>query len=260
MDAIPENPRHTRSTECVVCFDCTGVCSRPPAAFKFRPKPEFRPETKLDLSRRRLLQGAGIGLAVVATAKIDPGRKRAQQAPTTKISSSALIRPPGAAPEEEFVNRCMRCGQCMKACPTGGLQPALYEAGIEGFWTPVLVPRIGCCTQECNACGEVCPTDAIHHFEIEEKSRIFIGLANVDRSRCLAWFGGRKCLVCAEYCSYHAIDWKEVDGVRVPLINSHKCTGCGACESACPVQPTAAIRVYSLCGTQSQQPPSGYPG
>ncbi|MFR8277061.1 MAG: 4Fe-4S binding protein [Desulfovibrio fairfieldensis] len=25
-------------------------------------------------------------------------------------------------PETDFLNRCLRCGECMKACPTGGLQ------------------------------------------------------------------------------------------------------------------------------------------
>ena len=54
-----------------------------------------------------------------------------------------LVRPPGARSEKEFLARCTACGLCMKVCPTGGLQPALAEAGLEGIWTPRLVPRIG---------------------------------------------------------------------------------------------------------------------
>ena len=33
------------------------------------------------------------------------------------------VRPPGSLSEEEFLARCIRCSQCMKVCPTSGLQP-----------------------------------------------------------------------------------------------------------------------------------------
>ena len=245
--AIPAEPRHTRSAECVECFNCVPVCPRDAVSFRLRPGPESHKDTRLDLSRRRLLQGAGVGLSFAALAKVDPGRKRAlADTSTIKLSDSRLIRPPGSVGEDRFVARCVRCGLCMKACPTNGLQPAIHEAGIEGFWTPILVPKIGFCSQECNACGEVCPTDAIERFEIEDKDRIFIGTAVIHRDQCIAWNSGRKCLVCDEYCSYKAIEWKTENGVRRPFVNEEKCVGCGICESACPIQPDAAIRVYSL--------------
>jgi len=260
MAAILENPRLTRTTECIECFNCVGYssavarssssgeggCPTDAVSFRFRPKPELHEETSLSLPRRRVLQGAGIGLAFAAMAKIDPGRKRALgDISPIKLSSQDLIRPPGSVAEDQFVAKCTRCGACMKVCPTNGLQPALHEAGIEGFWTPVLVPRIGCCTQECNACGEVCPTDAIERFKIAEKSHIFIATAVIERDHCIAWYADRKCLVCDEYCSYKAIEWKTVDGAKRPFVDEKKCVGCGICEFACPVQPIAAIRVYS---------------
>ncbi|MHB0998888.1 MAG: 4Fe-4S dicluster domain-containing protein [Armatimonadota bacterium] len=245
MGAIPENPRLTRTQECIECLECVKVCNKHAVRFKFRPRPEISKETGLDLSRRRVLQGAGVGLAFAAMAKIDPSRKRAAQAAQTKISSTDLLRPPGSVNEESFVERCIRCGNCMKTCPTNGLQPAIHEAGIEGFWTPVLVPRIGYCQQDCNACSQVCPTDAIEKFDIDEKSHLFIGTATIDRSRCMVWNSGRKCAVCHEYCSYGAVELKSVDGMERPHINETKCVGCGQCESACPIQPVAAIRVYS---------------
>lgn len=49
----------------------------------------------------------------------------------------------------------------MKVCPTNALHPALAEAGPEGVWTPVLVPRIGYCEYYCSLCTQVCPTGAI---------------------------------------------------------------------------------------------------
>ena len=212
--------------------------------------PIRNPQSEISLSRRRVLQASGIGLAVAAVAAIDPGRKIATAAPV-RLSSPFLIRPPGSVPEDEFVDRCTRCGACMKACPTNGLQPAIHEAGIEGFWTSILVPRIGCCTQECNACGEVCPTDAIRPFKIADKPKIFIGTAIIERDQCIAWNADKKCLVCDEYCSYKAIVWKVRDGYKRPFVDEKKCTGCGICESACPIQPVAAIRVYSLGAKQS---------
>lgn len=244
MSAVGENPRLARPAECIRCFGCVESCPRDAVSFRLRPG--LPAETGLDLSRRRLLQGAGIGLAFAAMAKIDPAAKRAtESAPPVKLSSRELIRPPGSVEESEFVARCIRCGACMKACPTNGLQPAVHEAGIEGFWTPILIPRIGCCTEQCNACGAVCPTDAIEPFEIAEKKRIFIGTAVIERDHCIAWNADRQCLVCDEYCSYAAIQWKTVDGFKRPFVDEKKCVGCGICEFACPIQPVAAIRISS---------------
>lgn len=247
MAAIADNPRLTRATECIECMDCVEVCPRDAVSFRLRPRPALHRDTNLDLPRRRVLQGMGVGLGLVAITKIDPGRKLPSNAGSSvKLSSEFLIRPPGSMPESKFVAACTRCGLCMKACPTNGLQPALLDAGIEGIWTPVLVPRIGACTEECNACGQVCPTDAIKPFRIEDKKEIFIGTAVIERDACIAWNAGKQCIVCDEYCSYKAIEWKEVDGARVPLVNEEKCVGCGLCESACPIQPVAAIRVHSF--------------
>lgn len=247
MASILENPRQTRVMECIECFDCVEVCPQDAVCFRLRPKPVLDREVRLDLSRRRVLQGMGVGLGLVTVAKIDPGRKLPTVAGSSvKLSSEYLIRPPGSVPESEFVAKCTRCGLCMKACPTNGLQPAMFEAGVEGIWTPALVSRIGACTEMCNACGEICPTDAIEPFKIEDKKSIFIGTAVVHRDGCIAWNAGKQCIVCDEYCSYKAIVWKEVDGAKVPFVNEEKCVGCGLCESACPIQPVAAIRVHSF--------------
>jgi polyferredoxin len=245
MRAIPSDPHVTRSSECIECFDCVPICPKKAESFRARPKPESRPEAGLDLSRRRVLQGAGIGLAFAALTRVDPAAKYARNAVNIKLSSPGLIRPPGAVAEHEFVNLCVRCGACMKACPSSGLQPALHEAGIEGFWTPILVPNIGPCVQECNACGRVCPTKAIRSVTVAEKSHIIIGTASIEHDHCLAWYGRRECLVCNEHCSYQAVDLRVVEGVNRPFVNEDKCTGCGACENACPIQPVAAIRVSS---------------
>jgi ferredoxin len=105
---------------------------------------------------------------------------------------------------------------------------------------------MGECAPECTACGQVCPTQAIQPFSAEEKAWLYIGTAVIDRSLCLVWSAQKQCLVCDEVCTYRAIEWKVIDGVAYPIVNDQICVGCGLCEARCPVQPQAAIRVYSF--------------
>ncbi len=100
----------------------------------------------------------------------------------------------------------------MKVCPNNALHPAFSEAGWEGIWTPVLVPRVGYCEPSCTLCGQVCPTGAIWEFTSQEKgwavpSRptaetrpIRLGTAFYDRGRCLPWAMATDCIVCEEWC------------------------------------------------------------
>ncbi len=243
MGAILDDPINYQATECIYCYSCTPAC--PQLETKIVPSLSGKSHrTTLDLNRRRLIGAMGIGAGVAvlsqtrADAKLDRNNRR-------KVSSQFLLRPPGAIPEEMFVNGCVRCTECMKVCPTGGLQPSISEAGLEGLWTPILVPRLGECSEKCNLCSQVCPTHTIAPVELEEKKYIYIGTAVVDRSHCIAWNSDKQCLLCDEACSYNAIYWQEVDGVRRPFVDEHLCVGCGICENVCPIQPVAAIRVYA---------------
>ena len=242
--AIAQDPRHYSNAECIYCYDCTQVCPQEVVSIPLTGGTPSHPRS-LNLNRRRLLQGLGLGVTWALLAKTNASAKLARDS-KVKLSSAQLIRPPAALPEDEFLDRCVRCGACMKACPTGGLQPAIAEAGLEGFWSPVLVPKIGECTEMCNLCSQVCPTGAIQPFKISDKKRIFLGSAVIDRSQCIVWNSGRRCVVCEEVCSYRAVHHKAVDGVDVPFVDVSKCVGCGICENNCPVSPVAAIRVFSL--------------
>lgn len=243
MGAILDDPTQYQAPECIYCYSCTSVCP----SLSTRIAPSVASEgyhAELDLNRRRVFQAAGLGVLVAALGRTNVAAKTIRG--TVKASSELLVRPPGALPEDEFVDRCIRCSECMKVCPTNGLQPALAEAGFEGIWTPVLVPRIGECTRQCNLCSQVCSSQAIQPFEIAEKTHIYIGTAVIDRSQCIAWNSNKQCLVCDECCSYRAVIWKKVEGARRPFVEEHKCVGCGICENVCPIQPMAAIRAFSF--------------
>jgi ferredoxin len=144
----------------------------------------------------------------------------------------------------------------MKVCPQGALQPCITEAGLEGLWTPRLVPRLGYCEYTCNLCGQACPTAAIQPLRLEEKQKTRIGLASFDTTRCIPYAYGRDCMVCEEHCPIpdKAIYFVETDvthrdgsvrKIKQPRVDPEKCTGCGICENVCPFKDGPAIRVFS---------------
>jgi MauM/NapG family ferredoxin protein len=173
--------------------------------------------------------------------------------PALAARNQWLVRPPGAN-ENDMLDNCIRCGQCLKVCPTGGLQPSLFTAGVDGLWTPVLVSRHGYCDYGCNSCGQTCPTNAIPRLELNQKRQMVMGVAVIDRNRCLPWAQGQTCIVCEEMCPVpnkairlNDIQVTDAQGqktiLRRPEVNDHDCIGCGACEYHCPIEGTAAIRV-----------------
>jgi len=195
-----------------------------------REKTEYLPS----LPRRRVVAALGVGIAAGLAQRAVEWRERRRQHPLA-------LRPPGAVTEEKFVDLCLRCGECWRACPTGGLQPALGEAGVAGLFTPVLVPLVGWCQADCNLCGQVCPTQAIRALTVEEKRIYKIGLSSIDQTRCLAWSQRQDCLVCQEVCPYSAVQVVMDRGVGCPQVVEEDCVGCGQCEFHCAATPLKAI-------------------
>jgi polyferredoxin len=251
-----EPSRVIRHAECVMCASCLDGCDE--GVMTWRAAPSEGGERALpDVSRRGVVASLGAGMVAVPLLRLGGA-----------ISSdwpAGQVRPPGALPEPEFLDRCIRCGQCMRVCPTGTIQPAGPEAGVEALWTPVLNARIGTsgCQPNCVACGRVCPTGAIRRFGLDEKlgrgefeadGPIRVGTAFVDRGRCLPWAFDLPCIVCQEACptSPKAIrlsDRTVTDAdrgevvLRRPVVDPALCNGCGICEHECPVSGLRAIRV-----------------
>ena len=183
------------------------------------------------------------------------------------------MRPPASVAEPEFLERCIKCDQCIRVCPTNVLQPAFMEAGIEGLWTPVMNMRMGYCELNCTLCGQVCPTGAIQQIAIAQKlgvgefadlGPVKTGTAFYDRGRCLPWAMDTPCVVCEEVCptSPKAIysreaeivtRWGERRVLRQPYVDPQRCIGCGICEHECPVVDYRAIRVTAVGETRSRE-------
>ncbi|MEW6587115.1 MAG: 4Fe-4S binding protein, partial [Nitrospirota bacterium] len=249
--AISEENEVWKNTECLACFSCDDICPRNAVSFGFGRKKS----PSMELGRRQLVLSVCSGVLAVPLMRSSPFAGPDYSNPT-------VLRPPGALEEKEFLKRCVRCGECMKVCVTNGLQPTLLEAGLEGIWSPRLIPRIGHCEYRCTLCGQVCPSGALRRLSLKEKTKIRIGLAMIDKGRCLPYAHATPCIVCEEMCptSPKAIWFEEAivkgrDGkdifVKQPRIDLNLCIGCGICEAKCPVGNRAAICVTNIGESRS---------
>jgi ferredoxin len=251
--ANPYPQEEWKSSECVYCFTCSAIC--PTAAIEFYAGIQPERVESINLSRRKVLLTTFLGILAVPFFRINPFRQRA---------SEKLIRPPGSLAEERFIQKCVKCGECMKVCPTNALQPAKTEAGPEGIWTPMLVPEIGYCEYYCSLCSQVCPTGAIQELTVEAKTKVKIGTSWINKNRCIPWKFGNPCIVCEEHCPVSPkaikmieVDVKLPDGTikrpMAPFIDTELCIGCGICENKCPVVDTPAIYVTSIGESRSSK-------
>ena len=239
MGCITDDGKGTLSGECILCLRCQDAC--PVDAIRFVRRQPREQDVAVDVTKRGFLATMGATVAALPFLRINPERHGAK-------GRLPILRPPGARPEEEFLARCVRCGECMRVCPTRGLQPAAFEAGVEGLWAPRLVPRMGYCVYKCTSCGQVCPSQAIEKLPFEArlvmldeqvgemrvihmvlsraKQTVAIGKAKFDMSRCIPWRG---------YARFRdgLTEWQDCN--------------CGTCEEACPV-PGKAIRYNRFVG------------
>jgi MauM/NapG family ferredoxin protein len=230
--------------ECVMCLKCMDSCPCSTSDFGLVSSPAGF--NSYDPGKRQLFLGLGAAALLAVFFRLNPFARQ---------ENLRAIRPPGAT-ENDMAARCIRCGECIKACPTAAIQPSRVEGHSESFWTPVIVPRTGFCQYSCNACGRTCPVAAIPPLPLAEKQVTTIGRAFIDRDRCLPWAQNTPCIVCEEMCPvpHKAIILDTVDvetgkGGRMtlqrPTVLAGRCIGCGLCEYKCPVSGDAAIRVQA---------------
>lgn len=228
--------------ECIMCMNCLQSCQK--GSLSFIPRLDLAPRVKYDPGRRTFMNSLLVSLIITAVLSADWLKQ---------YTANFLLRPPGVT-GSDFSTRCIRCGLCLKVCPTGGLQIAIDRSGVESAGTPILVPRMGFCQFSCNACGQVCPVEAIPPLALEEKQSAVIGKAYIDHDRCIAWGDHQTCIVCEEMCplpqkaiTLESGTFPAGDGtitIPLPIVNRDTCIGCGICENKCPVAGESAIRVH----------------
>ena len=135
------------------------------------------------------------------------------------------LRPPWALIENQFLDTCTACGDCVTHCPTQIIKQARASLPIVDF-------KSGECLF-CAECVDVCKphalvkTDQIVPWSIK---------AAIKEDTCLA-FQGVECRSCYDPCEARAISMPpRLGGISIPIMNTQQCTGCGACFSVCPVQ------------------------
>lgn len=156
------------------------------------------------------------------------------------------LRPPGAMPEQEFLDTCYRCGKCADSCPANSISlTQSKEPRLHG--TPYVDPeRQACVICDDLSCMKGCLSGAL---TLVGRLEIRMGLALVDHGLC-ARSKGDNCTICIDKCplGVTAIRLDEQGAVQVidPRIGGTGCTGCGVCQQECPTRPIRAIRVIVL--------------
>ena len=244
-------------SRCVACMDCIDTCKHGAIRYRLRIKKNapVHSEDKgksvsseqIDTARRTFLTAtiliAGTaalkaqekkvdgGLAVIADKKI-PERK-------------TPIVPPGAQGLRNMATHCTACQLCVSVCPNGVLRPS---TNLETLMQPESSYERGYCRPECTKCSEVCPAGAILKITPADKSAIQIGHAVWVKENCVPLTDGVECGNCARHCPTGAItmvpsDKDNPDSPKIPVVNTERCIGCGACENLCPARPFSAIYV-----------------
>jgi ferredoxin-type protein NapF len=185
------------------------------------PAEEAAPNTTL---ARRAFLGVGGGVAVSALA-VRSARETADN----------HLRPPGSVSGTELSALCVRCGNCVRACPTGIIQPDVAPAAMTALLVPTLRFDTDSCLQTCNECGQICPTGAIEALPLAEKNERKIGLARIETAGCLLAVE-QECNACSLVCTRKAIveEFSEETYTAMVHVDKARCNGCGACVSVCP--------------------------
>jgi formate hydrogenlyase subunit 6/NADH:ubiquinone oxidoreductase subunit I len=259
-------------SRCVTCMNCVGQCRR--NALVYTRVPPFSVSTMLQHNfhatdskttarssddsnsanhhsgnsiRRNLLSLAALFTFVSALrAKYlfaDGGL--AELIDKKKPDRATPLIPAGSQGLRNFAKHCTACQLCVSVCPNQTLRPS---HDLSKFLQPEISFERGYCRPECVRCSEVCPTAAIHRITTAEKTAVQIGHAVWVKKNCVVIRDNVTCKNCERHCPTGAIqlilqDTAKPDAPKIPMIDTERCIGCGACEHLCPSRPLSAIYI-----------------
>jgi len=203
-------------------------------------KKKVKKET-INASRRGFLT---LSTSLAQTSTVDGVRKKMGDgiAAITKKrnpKSKKPIIPAGAVSFDQYKQLCTVCGACITACPLHILSPSL---AFENFMLPLLSFDHGSCSIDCVKCNEVCQSGALEKITPADKTDIQIGYAVWLRENCIV-IKDKPCHKCEEACPNVSIQMIQSGRFQIPIINTGRCIGCGACQAVCPASPLKAIYV-----------------
>ncbi|MBF0250451.1 MAG: ferredoxin-type protein NapG [Alphaproteobacteria bacterium] len=198
-------------------------------------------------SRRRFLAGVARAAGAAGAFGLVVGLfgRQAQSLP------AVAIRPPGALSEKKFLSACVRCGLCVRDCPYPTLSLAGVGEDVPVGTPYFIARRYPCEMCDDVPCVKACPTGALDpELNTIDDARMGLAVL-VDEETCLNFLGLRcdVCYrVCPVIDKAITLEMSHNTRTRkhavfIPTVHSDSCTGCGKCERAC-VLDTAAIRVF----------------
>ena len=235
-------------SRCVVCLDCIDKCKQ--GAIKYVPRKKSTATCgteNVDNGRRAFMTAS----AIAATASVVKAQeKKLDGGLATIVNKEKPLRetpivPPGALSAKNFAQHCTACQLCVQVCPNQVLRPS---TGLMNMMQPEVSYERGYCRPECTKCSEVCPAGAIRPIDRAEKSSIQVGHAVWVEKNCIVNTDNVSCGNCARHCPTGAIQMVSKDAnnpksLKIPVVNTERCIGCGACENLCPSRPFSAIYV-----------------
>ena len=156
------------------------------------------------------------------------------------------LRPPGAAREKEFMERCIRCARSIAVCPYKSIERAGSADGIQ-VGTPYIYPEKKACYM-CMLCTAVCPTGALDKA-VTLPEEADMGIAVLNQDSCLNYIYADQesegtsdgaallCNTCINVCPFPSKALYLEDHIK-PVVTDY-CTGCGICTERCPEEPRA---------------------
>lgn len=244
-------------SRCVACMDCLDKCKQ--GAINYMPiwnktKTTAPHNGETNLSRRRALSAT---LLVTMASAMKAQNRKAEEVVMKKDGGLEPIKerkpsnrqtplvPPGAQSIKNMTSHCTACQLCVSVCPNQVLRPS---GDLMTLMQPEMSYELGYCRPECTKCSEVCPAGAILPITTADKSATQIGHAVWIKDYCVPLTDGQKCGNCERHCPTKAIQMvpsvaNDPKSIKIPVINTERCIGCGACENLCPARPFSAIYV-----------------
>ena len=171
----------------------------------------------------------------------------------SKSLPAGAIRPPGVNNEIDFLSACVRCGLCVRDCPYDTLKLSKLGDSVALGTPYFDARDIPCEMCEDIPCVKACPTGALDpELTNIDDAKMGLAVL-IDQEACIAFQGLRceVCYnVCPVRDKAISIDYLHnkrtgKHALFIPVVHSSDCTGCGKCEHAC-ILDEAAIKVLPI--------------